>query len=162
MPEILSQAKCMGSWGQFRSATWGEGWFFCVVKQKNAVTQFKWTGSAQRGAVVFVCLINVSLASTVPRQQGWPVEQTQNAASPAWGSEQNLVPLNGAGRESWRPGTWETFLRFQLSVPVKGTQAPSLQALLPQRAARCKSSPCLSLSPNSAAQSTGNPKGPAS
>lgn len=51
--------------------------------------------------MVFVRLINVSLVNAVPQLQGWPAEQTrENAASPAWGSEQSPVPLNGAGRES--------------------------------------------------------------
>lgn len=48
--------------------------------------------------MVFVWLINISLVSTVPHQQGWPAEQIrENTVSPAWGSEQSPVSLNGAG-----------------------------------------------------------------
>lgn len=76
MPKILSEAECMGSggsWGQQLGG--GRGWFSAVAKQKNPVTEFKLTESAQRGAMVFVWLINVSLVNAVLHNRASPLSR---------------------------------------------------------------------------------------
>lgn len=106
MPRILSETVSgPGTWGQQRV---GQRLVFCCSKaEKPCHRVFKLTEPAQRGAMVFVSLMDVSLVNA-----GLP----QNTTSPAWVSVQGR-------RLGEKSAGWEhrNIFRFQLSVPVKGT-----------------------------------------